>query len=57
MTVETEMPSNVDEMMQYPFDIPVTMPIEPDSLLTVATDGSDEAQIDNIVTFCLELSE
>jgi len=57
MIVETEAPSNVAEMLQYPLDIAVAMPILLGSLLIVTIDGSDEIYAAKAVTFCTELSE
>ena len=54
--VEPEIFPDFAEMLQYPLDTAVTMPIEAGSLLTVATDGSDEVQTTNVVTSRTALS-
>ena len=57
MIVEPEMLPDVATTLQYPLDTAVAKPSNPDSLLTVATDLSDEVHTTDIVKSCTELLE
>src|SRR5689334_16266931 len=56
---DPEMPLNVAVIVVPPAltVTPVARPSEPAALLIVATLGTDEAQVDDVVRFCVELSE
>jgi hypothetical protein len=55
--VEPEMPPDTAMIVVVPVPTEVALPLLPETLLMVATDGTDELQVADVVRSCVVVSE